>query len=265
VFPATTSKARLQLKQEQPVPEETESVYPLRINLRKRAKKHSILDLIPLRGFVTATNSLFESGQIITSGGVSLSANRMQAYQFVRRLSQDLQLPLRIYNLCTNNLVCSTDLGFELNLQWMAQESDLRGWEVYYNDEEFKGASMATADPTIVFVFFESGKVIATGMKSMTSVPIAEKRMRDRIAIFRKGTEPPSFDPTRTQNRDAETLERLRNKHLQSKEPLPKDNAAKRSQKRMSAEMMRAIRKLCAFLLEPDAEAEETDSYDFSL
>jgi hypothetical protein len=66
------------------------------------------------------------------------------------------------------------------------------------------------------YVVFESGKVIATGFKCMSSPPIAQNHMVKTLSSFRKGLHL-SIERVRQFHRDAETLHRLKSENKQDK------------------------------------------------
>jgi TATA-box binding protein (TBP) (component of TFIID and TFIIIB) len=267
IFPAVVSKARIPIVgAEEPEPSAA-VLYPLhkRIkpgksvdskslsvarNKKLKALLHETSQQAP-RQYITATDSQFKSGQNVVAGGTSVSANTLIAYMFIRRLSHDLDIDLRIYNMQTQNIVCSADLGYELNPEWIVQEADANGWDVYYTPEEFIGLTWITNTNgiKIVFVVFSTGKIVATGIKSMDQIPIAEKRMHDLIGPFRKGREPPTFDPTKPRIRDPAVLASIKSHSQQSgaaavSSSNVKDNAAKRNAKKLLHEVKSMMKTL---------------------
>lgn len=265
VFPAVVSKARIPVSGVDPIVPPASMTYPLQ-KKRKSApgeddgnddgglvvkssssssskKLKSVLRDSGQPQFITATDSLFKSGQNVVAGGTSVEANKLIAYMHIRRLSNDLDVDLRIYNIKTQNIVCSTDIGFEINCEWISQEADRRGWEVYYCPEEFIGLSWVI--DVCVFVVFNTGKIVATGLKAMEQIPIAEKRMHELIAPFRKGNEPAHFDRDHAHMRDTETLNQI-------KSTIPvlggiganKENAAKRNRKKLLNEIKMMMKTL---------------------
>lgn len=280
VFPAVVSKARIPIEgMEDPIPPAA-MVYPLQKKIKKaktaelklryiartkrtKAAIHDANQRAP-KQYLTATDSQFKSGQNVVAGGTSVSSNMITAYMYVRRVSHDLDIDLRIYNMQTQNIVFSADIGWELNPEWMFQEGERQGWEMYYFPEEFIGLTWVTNDNEgvkVVFVVFSTGKVVATGIKSMDHRLIAEKRMQALIGPFRKGNEPASFDPARPHNRNASTLGGIKTElehqqHDVIKVHASKDNAAKRNSKKLTHEVKDMMKTLAEVFVSAPEEDE---------
>jgi len=278
VFPAVVSKARIGISDATPTQPDAAAVYPLHRKVKplksekaafaarnKKAKQteHDAEQLAP-RQFLTATDSQFQSGQNVVAGGTTVACNVLIAYMFVRRLNHDLHLNLRIYNMYTQNIVCGADLGFELNLEWIVQEADAKGWDVYYCPEEFSGLSWITEDNGIkvVFVIFVSGKIVATGIREMHHIAIAEERMHRMIGPFRRGNEPHTFDAQNSHMRDAKTLEVIKQQVLSnsSRQPIQaKVNAANKYSRKLTREVKLSMKQIACVLSEDGGSQELND------
>lgn len=200
VFPAVVSKARIPIRGVEATLPPPSFTYPLQKKRKSSEKLSSSRRSQRLKSqlqqeehavsqqFLTATDSHFKSGENVVTGGTSVTANLLMAYQYIRRLSHDLNIDLRVCNLEVQNIVCSANLGYELNPEWIAQHADREMLEVFYWPQEFVGLTWITEEEgiKIVFVVFESGKVVATGLKSEMHIPVAEKRMHRLIGPFRK-------------------------------------------------------------------------------
>ena len=274
VFPAVVSKARIPISGVEETVPSSASLYPLqkKVKLAKSAtSKHATLarnkkmkallheanQLAP-KQYLTATDSQFKSGQNVVAGGTSVASNTLIAYMFIRRLSHDLGLDLRIYNMQTQNIVCSTYLGYELNPEWIVQEADAHGWEVYYCPEEFIGLSWITIERgiKIVYVVFSTGKIVATGIKTMAQIPIAEERMHRLIGPFRRGSEPASFDAAHPHMRDPVTLTKIKSDLLRESVKTyrnTKANAAKRNSNKLSHEVRAMMKQIACVIDDEDA------------
>lgn len=282
VFPAVVSKARIPISgvEEQQIP--AEQLYPLHKKTKvvkaegasraavARSKKIKALLQEGPKGYLTATDSQFKSGQNVVAGGTSVVANMLIAYQFIRRVNFDLGLNLRVYNMMTQNIVCSCHLGFDLNTEWLVQEADLHGWQVFYKPEEFIGLSWITNEKNvkIVYVIFSTGNIVATGLKSMEHIPIALERMNRLIVPFRRGNEPASFDPSHPHMRDEATLKQIKtevvggaNKTYQH----AKANAAQRNGKKLLHEVRAAMKQIDVTALECNGDDDDADFYDTEL
>ena len=273
VFPAVVSKARIPISGVDEAAPSPASLYPLQKkvklvksatskqathvrNKKLKAMLHEANQLAP-KQYLTATDSQFKSGQNVVAGGTSVASNTLIAYMFIRRLSHDLGLDLRVYNMQTQNIVCSTYLGYELNPEWIVQEADAHGWEVYYCPEEFIGLSWITNEHgvKIVFVVFSTGKIVATGIKTMEQIPIAEERMHRLIGPFRRGREPASFDAAHPHMRDSATLTKIKSDLMRDSVKSyrhTKANAAKRNSNKLSHEVRVMMKQIACVIDEED-------------
>ena len=76
------------------------------------------------------------------------------------------------------NVVASTSLGEELNLQAIALALD--GAE--YEPEQFPGLIYRIEEPKVVALLFGSGKIICTGARSMDDVKKAVSKIMDDLS-----------------------------------------------------------------------------------
>ena len=285
VFPAVVSKARISLSDAPLHTPDAAAMYPLhrKVKQPKSASAKSTLaarnkklkelmhvaDRLAPRQFFTATDSQFKSGQNVVAGGTSMARNMLVAYTFVRRLNHDLHLDLRIYNMQTQNIVCSADLGFEVNTEWLVQEANAKGWEVSYHPEEFIGLSWVTYDDDIKIVYgvFSSGRIIATGIREMQHIAVAQERMHRLISPFRRGNEPANFCADHPHMRDAETLGSIKkevlsnsNRHLTSHS---KVNAAKKHSKKLTREVKVLMKQIACVIGDEDGDQEHVELPNF--
>lgn len=202
-FPAVVNKGQSSLRYDPKlrlVDEADDFWFPLhrQIKISRTAVKEARESAdVPVHAFdlMKATNAQFKTGSTVVAGGKTVNENRVMAYMCNRRQNHDTKLNLRIYNMCVQNIVTCTDLGYELNCEWMVSEADNNGLSVQWNPENFNGLNWVTNDDgvTVVFVVFKSGKVVATSMTKMEHIPIAEKRIQQLIAPFRAGSEPAGY------------------------------------------------------------------------
>jgi len=79
------------------------------------------------------------------------------------------------------NIVCSSDLGYPLNLaRIMVALMDHE--RVEYEPEVFPGLVCRISDPKIVFLLFSSGKTIITGGKTMEDVRAGYAILQDKLS-----------------------------------------------------------------------------------
>ncbi|MFO7872638.1 MAG: TATA-box-binding protein [Candidatus Undinarchaeales archaeon] len=71
------------------------------------------------------------------------------------------------------NIVASSDLGVELNLDKIAFELD----NAEFEPEQFPGLVFRIFDPKVVFLLFRSGKIVCTGAKKKVDVKRGVERL----------------------------------------------------------------------------------------
>jgi len=150
------------------------------------------------------TNCCFASGQIVISGSRHELQAILSCYLLIARISRDLKrTDLQLYNFIIDNIVCSCDLGFPLNVDAFVQKNKTH---CEYEPEQFPGAHWRTYDPPIGFVLFKSGRVACIGLKSYEQISIAQERL-EILRDYEEGNEKVEFDGTRRR-------ERIRNTNL---------------------------------------------------
>jgi TATA-box binding protein (TBP) (component of TFIID and TFIIIB) len=199
---------------------------------------------------LTATVSTFDTGGNVVAGGATEQVNQLFAYTYLQRLSLSLGQELRMYNFRTQNIVCSADLGYPLNLDWILLEANDQGYgnNVFYNPDEFVGLSWLTLEKgvKIMFVVFLSGCVVAAGMQSMSQIPITQERMVRLVAPFKAGNEPVQMP---AHARDSATLSSIKAEVASASKgtmgggkPVARVNAASRSQRKVNADVHQMMR-----------------------
>ena len=119
---------------------------------------------------------LFRSGKVVCTGAKSLS----DVIVAVGKVKEDLK-KADIYiaiepKVEVQNIVASSDLGQEINLNTVAITLGLE--KVEYEPEQFPGLVYRLDDPKVVVLLFGSGKMVRTGAK----VPEDVVRAVDKIA-----------------------------------------------------------------------------------
>ncbi|MDD2626949.1 MAG: TATA-box-binding protein [Candidatus Methanomethylophilus sp.] len=119
---------------------------------------------------------LFRSGKIVCTGGKSY--NEVKAA--ITKVAKDLEkaeIMITIEpKIEVQNIVASSDLGQEINLNTVAITLGLE--KVEYEPEQFPGLVYRLDDPKVVVLLFGSGKMVCTGAK----VPQDVVRAVDKIA-----------------------------------------------------------------------------------
>jgi transcription initiation factor TFIID TATA-box-binding protein len=118
---------------------------------------------------------LFRSGKVVCTGGKS-QADVEKAIQAVskeiRRTGQRITSKPEIV---VQNIVASSDLGSEIDLNEIAVTMGLE--HVEYEPEQFPGLVYRMEDPRTVILLFGSGKLVCTGAKRLSDVERAVKKI----------------------------------------------------------------------------------------
>lgn len=130
------------------------------------------------------STSVFPSGRLVIAGARSEMHANLAAQNVMAKLNASMhRTDLRVYNFTVQNIVCSCDLGFPLNLYVMDVYDKPN---VTFQPESFEGLHWRTKEAG--FMLFSSGKVVATGMKKMSQIPAAAKKLEE-LHRYRLGHE----------------------------------------------------------------------------
>lgn len=122
-----------------------------------------------------ATNSCFSSGEVVISGSRNELQALLSAHLLIERISLDFdRTDLYLMNFKVDNIVCSCDLGFKLNVDAFVQDNKLF---CEYEPEFFPGAHYRATNPEMRFVLFKSGRVAVVGLKSYDLIEVAAKKL----------------------------------------------------------------------------------------
>ena len=125
-----------------------------------------------------STNCAFESGQLVNTGSVNAQSALLGATLYVDRISRDLGYELSIINFQVENIVAAVNIGFSLNLALLlddGKELHDRKWEASL----FPGLKLESSESDVVFIIFQTGNVIATGMQHIERVATAEQLLHE--------------------------------------------------------------------------------------
>ena len=78
------------------------------------------------------------------------------------------------------NVVTSVTLGVDVNLDIIAKKFK----DVNFNLNRFPGLSIKMLKPKCVILLFKNGKMVITGLKQASDVPIVLKKIRNRLKII---------------------------------------------------------------------------------
>lgn len=119
-----------------------------------------------------ATNSLFESGELVIAGAATVEVACLSAHRVAHKLRTVTGVFFRPFNFRVVNIVCTAVLGFKLNLDLFYcdhQDSCTR-------PEDFVGISWDVRG--MMFVIFASGKVVVAGLKYNWQQARAQEELR---------------------------------------------------------------------------------------
>jgi transcription initiation factor TFIID TATA-box-binding protein len=126
-----------------------------------------------------ATSLLFRSGKIVTTGASSIDNVHTAISTAIAEL-ETLGIPVPAEPLITvQNIVASADLGQSFNLNAMAIGLGLE--HVEYEPEQFPGLVYRLDEPSVVVLFFGSGKVVVTGGKRPKDAAAAIEAVISRL------------------------------------------------------------------------------------
>ena len=122
---------------------------------------------------------LFRSGKVVCTGAKSLS----DVIVAVGKVKEDLKkadIHIAIEpKVEVQNIVASSDLGQEINLNTVAITLGLE--KVEYEPEQFPGLVYRLDDPKVVVLLFGSGKMVCTGAKVPEDVVKAVDKIADEL------------------------------------------------------------------------------------
>lgn len=126
---------------------------------------------------------LFSSGRIILTG--------LRNTEDIPAILQNLQNKLKEVGIicldkpqvAVNNMVCSYDLGYPLNLVRVVLTL-MDSENIEYEPEVFPGLVCRISEPKIVFLLFSSGKIIITGGRNLEDVKKGLNILKEKLSII---------------------------------------------------------------------------------
>jgi len=122
---------------------------------------------------------LFHSGKVVCTGGKS----RKQVEDSIRVVSQEIrkggQKVTSRPQIQVQNIVASSDLGSEINLNAIAVTLGLD--RVEYEPEQFPGLVCRIDEPRVVVLLFGSGKLVCTGARKPSDVELAVQKITQEL------------------------------------------------------------------------------------
>lgn len=122
---------------------------------------------------------LFSSGKLVCTGAKSVEMANMVVQRVMKQL-RDLGIDvLEKPDVKIQNIVATTDLGTDLNLNSIAITLGLE--RVEYEPEQFPGLVYRVQEPKVVALLFGSGKVVCTGAREIPDIDRALSQIRKEL------------------------------------------------------------------------------------
>lgn len=120
---------------------------------------------------------IFSSGKIVCTGAQSTEDAKKAINKVVKGL-RDIGVNVKeVVDIEVQNIVASTKLRSELNLNEIA--FSLINAE--YEPEQFPGLVLRLDEPKVAFLLFGSGKIVCTGGRSKEAVKEAVKKVEEKL------------------------------------------------------------------------------------
>src|SRR5258708_7002991 len=122
---------------------------------------------------------LFRSGKVVCTGAKSMTeveTSIAKVSQQIKKGGQKINLHPKIE---VQNIVASSDLESEINLNAIAVTLGLD--RVEYEPEQFPGLVCRIEEPRVVVLLFGSGKLVCTGARKPSDVEVAVKKITKEL------------------------------------------------------------------------------------
>ena len=122
---------------------------------------------------------LFRSGKVVCTGAKSIE-NVRTAIALVAKQIEAAGIPIKKDPVIeVQNIVASSDLGTEINLNAIAISLGLE--KVEYEPEQFPGLVYRIDEPKVVVLLFGSGKLVCTGARKPSDVEQAVEKITQEL------------------------------------------------------------------------------------
>jgi transcription initiation factor TFIID TATA-box-binding protein len=123
---------------------------------------------------------LFRSGKLVCTGAKSIE-DVHTAIKIVIKMVEEAGIPVdRNPKIVVQNIVASSDLHTELNLNAIAISLGLD--RVEYEPEQFPGLVYRIDQPKVVALLFGSGKIVCTGAKKVSDIEEAVEKIYHELS-----------------------------------------------------------------------------------
>ncbi len=118
---------------------------------------------------------LFRSGKVVCTGAKSMTEVEQSVAAVSAKIRAAGQRILARPKIQVQNIVASSDLESEINLNAIAVTLGLD--RVEYEPEQFPGLVVRLDEPKVVLLLFGSGKLVCTGARRPGDIEIAVKKI----------------------------------------------------------------------------------------
>lgn len=122
---------------------------------------------------------LFKSGKVVCTGATSADLIHLAIKKLTKQMEEVGVKLTQEPEIVVQNVVASSDLGQEINLNAIAITLGLD--KVEYEPEQFPGLVYHLDDPKVVILLFGSGKLVCTGAKKPQDVEAAVKKISEEL------------------------------------------------------------------------------------
>jgi transcription initiation factor TFIID TATA-box-binding protein len=122
---------------------------------------------------------LFRSGKVVCTGAKSLDEVKLAISKVSKQIGRagiEIKIEPKIE---VQNIVASSDLGQEINLNAIAISLGLE--KVEYEPEQFPGLVYRLDSPKVVVLLFGSGKLVCTGARKPSDVGDAVQKIMEEL------------------------------------------------------------------------------------
>ncbi len=122
---------------------------------------------------------IFRSGKVVCTGGKSLEDVKIAIDTVIKSIERAGFKVTKKPKIEVQNIVASSDLGADLNLNSIAVSLGLE--KVEYEPEQFPGLVYRIDEPKVVVLLFGSGKLVCTGARRPKDVEAAVSKITEEL------------------------------------------------------------------------------------
>ena len=122
---------------------------------------------------------IFRSGKVVCTGAKSLKDVRAAIDIMIKNITKTGIRVAKKPKIVVQNIVASSDMNAELNLNNIAMSLGLE--KVEYEPEQFPGLVYRVKEPKVVVLLFGSGKLVCTGARKAKDVELAVDKIAEEL------------------------------------------------------------------------------------